>query len=390
MRVLYYDCFAGISGDMNLAAMIGLGLDPEILRSELSRLGLDDAFTLEVGTASRRGIFGTQVTVTCTDQKSQPHRTLADIDALISGSTLAPEIKQTSLSIFRRLAQAEATVHGTTPDKVHFHEVGAVDAIVDIVGAAIAYHTLGVDAVWASPVELGGGFVKCAHGILPVPAPATVELLVGVPTTRGAVSVETATPTGAAIVATLSDRFTTTPSFTVTHTAYGIGHRDPELPNVLRVHLAEVDATSMRLGEARLLQCNIDDMTGEALGVALERLMEEGAMDVHFTPVIMKKGRPATTLSLLCPEKDAEHFSRLLFLHTTTNGIKQIRIEKRTLKTTLEQVPTPFGPVTMKRSWLDGAVLRSKPELEEVKAIANREGLPVTEVQRRLGQQEHQ
>ncbi|KHK01713.1 hypothetical protein NY78_2801 [Desulfovibrio sp. TomC] len=308
MKILFYDCFAGISGDMNLAAMIGLGVDPESLRTELSKLGLDHEFALRVATDARHGIVGTRVDVVLTHEAAGhdhghaaamhehthdhhhgdhvhthehghehehgqahehehgqahqyehghghehgqahrghrhahgPNRNLANIEAIIQGSALDDAIKATSLRIFRKVAAAEARVHGKTVDEVHFHEVGATDSIVDIVGAAICFHQLGVDAVWASPVELGGGFVHCAHGCIPVPAPATMEILHGIPTTRGAVKQETATPTGAAILATLVDTFTLTPTMVTEKTAYGIGHRDMDIPNILRVHLAEVD-----------------------------------------------------------------------------------------------------------------------------------------------------
>ena len=309
MKILFYDCFAGISGDMNLAAMIGLGVDPEHLRSELSKLGLDHEFELQVATDARHGIVGVRVDVVLKHEAAGhdhghaaghehvhdhhhgdhghthghthehehehshkhehghthghghehgqahqghhhehgPNRNLANIEAIIQGSALDEAIKATSLRIFRKVAEAEARVHGKTVDEVHFHEVGATDSIVDIVGAAICFHQLGVDAVWASPVELGGGFVHCAHGCIPVPAPATVEILQGIPTTRGAVKQETATPTGAAILATLADTFTAAPAMVTQKTAYGIGHRDMDIPNLLRVHLA-VDLAGYRMG----------------------------------------------------------------------------------------------------------------------------------------------
>ncbi|MFW5637416.1 MAG: LarC family nickel insertion protein, partial [Thermodesulfobacteriota bacterium] len=211
MNILYYDCFSGISGDMNLAAMIQLGVDPNDLRRELSKLGLDDEFRLTTARDSRNGIVGTRVDVTLTHPDRQVHRSLLDIETVIGNSRLDEPVRLTALRIFRKLAEAEAKVHGTEIQKIHFHEVGAVDAMVDIVGAAICYHSLQVDQVWSSPVELGGGFVRCAHGRLPVPAPATAEILTGIPTTRGAVRQETTTPTGAAILATLVDRFSDSP-----------------------------------------------------------------------------------------------------------------------------------------------------------------------------------
>ena len=308
-------------------------------------------------------------------------------------------MQRTSLAIFRKLAEAEAKVHGKPVDEVHFHEVGATDSIVDIVGAAICYHRLGVDAAWASPVELGGGFVRCAHGLMPVPAPATAEILSGIPTTRGATPHETTTPTGAAILTTLVTRFTAAPRMAVQRTGYGIGHRDTELPNLLRVHLAEVDEThagtaadaamphpaGLPTEPARLLQCNIDDMTAEQLAVAMELLMEEGAMDMHFTPIMMKKGRPATCVSLLCARGEQERFARLLFRHTTTLGIKSVPIDKLVLETRFERLETPLGPVTMKLALLDGEVLRAKPELEDCKALARQHGIPLADVYLAIG-----
>lgn len=477
MKILYYDCFAGISGDMNLAAMIDLGVEPEYLRAELGRLGLDHEFELRVSPGSRSGIHGTQVDVVLINGEAHQHghehaladtreghahahhhehardcegsshghghahghghehsgshaehgshhghdhssgghghdhdhahahthesiphahhghaahRNLADIEAIIMGSTLPQEVKQTSLAIFLKVAQAEAKVHGKALHEVHFHEVGATDSIVDIVGAAICYHRLGVDAVWSSPVELGAGFVRCAHGLIPVPAPATVEILQGVPTTRGAVNHEATTPTGAAILAALADQFTATPALISEKTAYGIGHREVAIPNVLRVQLARpADSQAARCGAsvqaARLLQCNIDDMTGEMLGVAMDVLMENGAMDVHFTPIVMKKNRPATCVSLLCSAADEERFKDLLFRHTTTLGVKSIPIDKTVLEISFEHLDTPLGPVTMKNAILEGKVIRSKPELEDCRELARTHGLPLGDVYTLIG-----
>lgn len=462
MKILYYDCFAGISGDMNLAAMIDLGVEPEYLRAELGRLGLDHEFELRVSPGSRSGIHGTQVDVVLKndgahqhghaladspeghehgqhhghhhdhdgchaehghhhndsehgshhghDHESPPHgqhrenehahdaaphahhghaahRNLTDIEAIIMGSTLPDAVKQTSLAIFLKVAQAEAKVHGKALHEVHFHEVGATDSIVDIVGAAICYHRLGVDAVWSSPVELGAGFVRCAHGLIPVPAPATMEILQGVPTTRGAVNHEATTPTGAAILAALADQFTATPALISEKTAYGIGHREVAIPNVLRVQLARPaeSGCGASVQPARLLQCNIDDMTGEMLGVAMDVLMENGAMDVHFTPIVMKKNRPATCVSLLCSAADEERFKELLFRHTTTLGVKSIPIDKTVLEISFERLDTPLGTVTMKNAILDGKVIRSKPELEDCREIARKHGLPLGDVYTLIG-----
>lgn len=436
MKILYYDCFAGISGDMNLAAMIDLGVEPEYLRAELGRLGLDHEFELRVSPGSRSGIHGTQVDVVLKNGEAHhhghghaladtreghvhghhhehehasaghahdhehahecaphahhghaAHRNLADIEVIIMGSTLPDAVKQTSLAIFLKVAQAEAKVHGKALHEVHFHEVGATDSIVDIVGAAICFHRLGVDAVWSSPVELGAGFVRCAHGLIPVPAPATVEILQGVPTTRGAVNHEATTPTGAAILAALADQFTATPALISEKTAYGIGHREVAIPNVLRVQLARPaqSGCGASVQAARLLQCNIDDMTGEMLGVAMDVLMENGAMDVHFTPIVMKKNRPATCVSLLCSAADEERFKDLLFRHTSTLGVKSIPIDKTVLEISFERLDTPLGPVTMKNAILDGKVIRSKPELEDCRELARKHGLPLGDVYTLIG-----
>ena len=252
MNVLYYDCFAGISGDMNLAAMIDLGVDPEFLQKELSLLKIDEEFSLEISRSNKMGIEGTRVTVHlhqheehshCHHHEGQSghhhHRNVESIERIIDGSELSPDVKKAAKKIFMEVAVAEAKVHGKPLGEIHFHEVGATDSIVDIVGAAICYHKLGVDKVMSRPVELGGGFVRCQHGMMPVPAPATAEIVSNIPCTFGAVNHEATTPTGAAILKVLVDEFTTTPQLTIKQTAYGIGHRDCAIPNVLRVYLTD-------------------------------------------------------------------------------------------------------------------------------------------------------
>lgn len=389
MNILYYDCFAGISGDMNLAAMIDLGVDPALLTRELKKLGLDDEFSLEVKNDSRKGIHGIRVDVVLKNNRKEQnhaHRNLKDIEEIINRSDLSSGVKTTSRNIFTRLAKAEAKVHGKELYEIHFHEVGATDSIVDIVGAAICYHYLDVDEVWCSPVELGGGFVQCAHGMIPVPAPATLELLQDIPTTRGAVQKEMTTPTGAAILAELVDRFDSRPQMTLGKTSYGIGHRNTEIPNVLRVSRATTsDKAVLTSVPARLLQCNIDDMTGEMLGDAMDRLMDAGAMDVHFTSIVMKKNRPATTLSLLCGAEDEHKFKELIFRHTSTLGIKSIVIDKTVLDISFEQLETDLGSVTMKNAIIDGRVIRSKPEFEDCKRLAAEHDLTLREVYLEIG-----
>ncbi len=420
MKILYYDCFAGISGDMNLAAMVDLGVDAAYLAAELGKLGLEQEFELKISEAIRQGIRGTRADVLLFNRETLhakehahghehhdhahhdhghehehehghgAHRNLADIEAIIRHSALPQQVQETSLRIFTKLAAAEARVHGKGINEVHFHEVGATDSIVDIVGAAICFHCLGVDAVWAAPVELGGGFVHCAHGTMPVPAPATAEILQGVPTTRGTVAHEATTPTGAAILATLADRFTCSPAMVAHKTGYGIGHRETDPPNVLRVHLAQTEEETAPHGvvqQACLLQCNIDDMTAEMLGAAMDLFMEEGAMDVHFTPVLMKKNRPATSLSLLCGNGEVERFKELIFRHTSTLGVKSISIGKTVLETTFGTVETPLGPVKVKNAYFQGKMIRSKPEFEECRTLARNNGISLAEVYALIEQQ---
>ena len=452
---------------MNLAAMIDLGVSPDYLKTELARLGLEDEFCLECQPQKRSGIQGMQVHVRLASGQDEhesaqpqcshgnghkhhhdhdhnhehnhehdhghdyghdhghndhqghkhvcehnhahakhlPNRNLAAIEAIIMQSSLSDPVKQTSLAIFTRIAEAEAKVHGKPLEEVHFHEVGATDSIVDIVGAAICYHALGVDAVWASPLELGSGFVRCAHGIMPVPAPATAEILHGLPTCRGGVEHEATTPTGAAIVATLASAITAAPVMTTLKTGYGIGHRqsqrpNAERPNMLRVELAEVadslpgasnPATAhtatghtgpghTATGHACLLQCNIDDMSGEMLSETMDTLMELGAGDVYFTPVIMKKSRPGVVISVVCGEDERARFTELLFRHTTTLGVKVFLHEKAMLEQSFASVSTPLGSVRVKQALLHGKVLRSKPEFEDCKALARLHGIPLAEV----------
>jgi len=244
MKILYYDCFAGISGDMNLAAMLDLGVDVHYLQQELSKLDLADEFNLHVVQDKKKGISGTKVTVQLTKTSKSghhhSHRNINDIKEIITDSSLGPNIKKTAVDTFMHIACAEAAVHGKSINEVHFHEVGATDSIVDIVGGAICYHKLEIEKVLAKPVELGGGFIKCAHGTMPVPAPATVEILKNCPVTIGAVQHEATTPTGAAIIKTLVESFVPQAEFTILKTGYGIGHRDADLPNMLRVFLGEL------------------------------------------------------------------------------------------------------------------------------------------------------
>ena len=453
MRILYYDCFSGISGDMNLAALLALGVDPGHLQAELAKLGLDDEFSLHISRETRSGIQGLRVDVLLRNNEQEhgtaqgheehhahaehahPHyeehaghhhdhkdhaghhhhghgdhhhhgdedhaghhhdhedhahhhhhgRNFAEIRALIEASALEAAVKETALTIFQKVAEAEAQVHGKAIDEVHFHEVGAVDSIVDIVGAAICLHSLQVEEVWSGVPELGGGFVRCAHGLMPVPAPATEAILHALPTRRGGADFECTTPTGAAILAATVSRFIDAPLLTVEKSGYGIGHHaDGERPNLLRVQLAETSIPTGQGGAetvaARLVQCNLDDMSGEEIGALMDLLLAEGAMDVHFTPIVMKKNRPAVQVSVLCAAQEARRFQELLFRHTSTFGVKSFPLEKTELARRTTTVATTLGSVRVKEALWDGKVLHAKPEFEDCRKLAEQHGLPLQEV----------
>lgn len=389
MRVLYYSCASGISGDMNLAAMLDLGVEENHLRDELAKLNIAHEFELKITPSSKNGIHGTRVDVILKEHKhhhshndhhAHHHgRNLNDITTIIESSSLSDTVKKSSLAIFKRIAMAEAHVHKCPINEIHFHEVGATDAIVDIVGAAICREAIEIDQVICSSIELGGGVVNCAHGLIPVPAPATVEILQDIPTRSGAVQYETTTPTGAAILAEFVDIYTDTPYLTINKTAYGIGHRDMDIPNVLRVQLGTANPLPKPIDAIRL-ECTVDDMTAEALGYAMERLISAGANDVNFIPTTMKKSRPATIVSVLCAPEKEEYIKEIIFKETTTLGIKSIAVAKTMLQRKEIICETKFGSITIKQAYLDGKLIRSKPEYEECAAIARKESLPLKDI----------
>jgi hypothetical protein len=306
---------------------------------------------------------------------------------MIEDSTLDGSVKKTSLDIFRILAEAEAKVHGTTPDEIHFHEVGSVDSIVDIVGAAICLKWLGPDAVYCSPLQLGGGTVECKHGLYPVPAPATAEIVRNMPVKTGLVDYEATTPTGAAIVAACSGRFVNEVSFRIISTGYGIGYRDGKIPNVLRVHLADTqepgDSDTIT---ASIIECNLDDMNPEFYGFIMDALFQAGAMDVYITPLIMKKTRPAAMLSVLCGTGNEESVMDILFRETSTVGLRKYRVEKTMLHRTTEELETPFGKVRVKSAWYRGKCIKKKPEYEDCILLARQHHIPLSRVYREVEQ----
>ncbi len=375
MSILYYDCFAGISGDMHLAALLDLGLDYDELILELTGLGVE-GYGVQATRASRKGVFGTQVRVV-TDPNQSAHRDLRQIEAIIGGSSLRDAVRDRAIAVFRRLAEAEARIHDTSPDCIHFHEVGALDAIVDIVGGVIALERLNVDRVLCSPVELGGGMARCEHGVLPVPAPAVLELLKGVPVKLGGTPFEATTPTGAALLATFVDEFVTRPEFIINRIGHGIGHRDGPIPNVLRVCRGEWWAESGDRQELRVLECNIDDMNPECYDHVLERLFAAGANDAWLAPVLMKKNRPGMLLSVLCTPDLGRTLTELLLIETTTLGVRQYPVTRTALARETLRVMTRYGEVTVKLAHHQGQPLRGKPEYEDCKRLALERRVPI-------------
>ena len=389
MKTLYYDCFAGISGDMHLGALLDAGVEEEYLRDELTRLNVK-GWELTVRKESKKGIQGTRAEVTVKEHLShRQHTRFREIREIIEGSTLTPGIKEMSLRIFSVIAEAEAKVHGKPVEDVVFHEVGAVDSIIDIVGAAVCIHRLGPDRIVVSPVQLGSGFVQCAHGTLPVPAPAVVEILRGVPVLTGAVPFEATTPTGAAIIRAAADEFTGSVAFTPEKTGYGIGFRDGDIPNVLRVIIGEdgVDTRAAQ-GDAVLLECNIDDMNPEMYEHIMDILFAAGAADVFLTPIIMKKSRPGILLKVLVSPGKAADMERIVFAETSTFGIRSYPVHKTALDRDVTSLDTPYGPVRIKHAYAEGRKIKSKPEYEDCRRIAAEQGISIQEVYRAVSRAE--
>jgi uncharacterized protein (TIGR00299 family) protein len=383
MKILYYDCFSGISGDMNLGALIDVGADRNCLMTELKKLDIDP-YEIRITRDKRRGISGIKVNVVISERNISHRRSFREISTLIEKSGLTGNVKTLSLKILTKIAQAEATVHGGGIDDVHFHEIGAVDSIVDIVGAAVCLDYLKVDRILSSSVQMGGGFVECAHGILPVPAPATAEILRGIPIKSGLVPFEATTPTGAAILAATVQTFTDGIHLVPWKIGYGIGQRDGDVPNVLRVFLGDdmektaVEDVEMR--DAFMVECNIDDMNPEFYDDVMEALFEAGAQDVFLTPMIMKKSRPAVTVSVLCDDKALEAVQTILLIRTSTLGVRTLKVTKTMLRREFSTVSTKYGEISVKNAYYRGKKIKSKPEYEACKKLADEKGVSIQEI----------
>ena len=407
-KILYFDCSAGISGDMTLGALLDLGADKKVFLTELEKLHLE-GYEIAFETTQRNAITATHVNVILTGQEQTHdhahihdhghthghdhshdhehghfHRSFRDIRQMIQNSELSKEVKDLSLRIFTRVARAEAKVHHKDVEEVQFHEVGAVDSIVDIVGSAILITMLKPDRICASVVQDGHGFVHCQHGMLSVPVPAVCEIFAESDALIRQIDVDTelVTPTGAAIISELADSFGTMPVMTIDKMGWGAGTKILKIPNLLKVTLGYQETVSdnyTEQDEIMVLETNLDDCTGEMLGAAMEILMENGALDAFYTPIFMKKNRPAWCLTVLARPEDTEKMERLIFLHTTTIGIRRHLDQRRILKREKAVVPTAYGELQVKRVALEDGY-RDYPEYESAKKLAVETGKPLWEI----------
>ena len=378
MKVCHLDCFSGIAGDMLLGALVDAGLELDLLRRTVADLGID-GLSVSADTVKRGGLAATKVRVEA--EHDHPHRSLSTIERVVSESNLDAAVKQSSLRVFRRLGEVEAAAHGIPVEKVHFHEIGAWDSIADIVGGCAGLHALGIERVTCSPINVGSGTVRAAHGIMPVPAPATARLLEGIPTYSEGPRAELTTPTGAAMAATLSGEFGPPPPMRISASGYGAGDRDfPGRANLLRVLIGTAEEADSAPERVWVLEASIDDMTPEMAGFAMERLLESGALDVTLTPVYMKKNRPGFTLTVLAAPRDRARLGELILAETSTIGIRESAASRRTLPRTWEKVETQYGPVRVKVSGNPEESGNAAPEYEDCRRLARDQGVPFKRV----------
>ena len=408
MRIAYLECFSGMSGDMFLGALVAAGVSPQTLEDTVAALGV--GARLEISRVMRSGISATKVNVWVDGEKDLPReeywerqkhehshdeqdehpgpergRGLTEIRQIISVASISAGAKKTAIRIFEALGRAEAKIHNTSIESVHFHEVGAVDAMVDIVCASVGTEALGVDEIICSPLNVGGGSVKCVHGTFPVPAPATVELLADAPVYSSGIQAELVTPTGAAIVKTLVRRFAAFPEMKIEKSGYGAGSRDfPGHPNVVRLTVGEAASNALAATTASetitVLEANLDDLNPQVFGYVMDQLLEQGALDAFGMPVQMKKNRPGTLLTVLCKPEDASKLTQLIFTETTTLGVRRREEMRQTLARHWESVSTPWGEVRIKIASMNGTVTNYAPEYEDCRRIAAEHRVPLKQV----------
>ncbi|MEP6741272.1 MAG: nickel pincer cofactor biosynthesis protein LarC [bacterium] len=379
MKTLYFDCFAGASGDMILGALVAAGVDQQKLKDQLALLGVA-GYAIDFETVNRSGISATYARVQTAHEHS--HRHVSDILKIIYESRLSEGVKENAAKIFSRLAEAEARVHNEPIEQVHFHEVGALDAIIDVVGAAISFDLLGIEHFVCSPLHVGSGMVDMDHGRFPVPPPAVTELLKGAPFYSTEIKGELLTPTGAAIITTVCSQFGALPQLKLEQTGYGAGTRQYEkFPNVLRVLIGETEGRQRSEAQLWMLETNVDDMSPQVFGHVMERAFELGALDCYFTPIQMKKNRPGVLLSLLCREDERVSLMDLLFNETTTLGIRSYQVDRRALERSTVRVETQYGPIDVKVASLNGHIAKGMPEYEQCRTAAREANVPLRVVE---------
>lgn len=378
MRLGYLDCSSGISGDMFLAALLDAGVELERLRTELLKIELGP-YEFTQSRVMRKGLAGNHVEITIPDK--QPHRHLSHIEKLIEDAALDEAVKQKAIQVFRRLGEAEARLHNQPIEKIHFHEVGAVDAILDIVGVCTGLAMLGNPELVSSPLNVGGGRVEAAHGTLPVPAPATAELLKGIPIYSSGVESELVTPTGAALVSTLATGFGPVPAMKVERIGYGAGAKDfATHPNIARLMLGEKAGSGAGDETVVVIETNIDDMNPQLYGRFAEKALAAGALDVTCSPIQMKKNRPGLLVSVISKPELEGVLTHLLFEETTTIGVRITEARRKVLEREIVKVDTAFGPVKMKVSRLEGKIVNAAPEFEDCRRLADEKTVPLKEV----------
>lgn len=384
MSDAYFDCFSGISGDMTLGALLDLGIPLDWLKTQLKAVPLD-GYTLSITAKAHHGIQARQFQVELQEQRI--HRDYADIKQLIADSRLSQYVKKTSLDIFDRIADAEAKIHGVAKDSVHFHEVGAVDSLVDIIGTALCLEYLKIERIVSSGLPLGKGTISSQHGTLPVPAPATLAILSNVPVYGCGIAAEMVTPTGAAIIKTLANDFGDLPQMTVEKIGYGAGSRQlKERPNLLRVVLGRIREIRSYPDDVVMIETCVDDMNPEIFGYLMDALFQDGALDVYWIPVFMKKNRPGTLIQVLCSPNSKQIISKRILSETTSTGIRYQTIQRMCLPREIISVQTEFGALEMKQiTDMDGSI-RFTPEYETCKKIAQKEKIPIRDVYQRIHQ----
>ena len=381
LRAAYFDCYSGISGDMILGAMVDLGVDIKEIRNALKKINLK-GYKLHSKKIQRNGLASTQITVKIENKKHQhspPHRSFSDIRKLIDQSKLSLVVKNNSIEIFKRIAKVEAQIHNTTIQKIHFHEIGGIDSVIDIVGGVWAIESLNLDIIKSSPLNVGEGFVDCAHGRLPVPAPATLKLLKGIPVFSNGIKKELTTPTGAAMIGFYAESFESIPTMTIKNEGYGAGsHVIPSIPNLLRVFVGDIikDKTNNLV----MIETNIDDMNPEIFETVMESLFSAGALDVYLSAIIMKKNRPATKISVLAECRSREKLSKILLTETSSFGVRFYSVDRLILDREVKKLKTSYGLIKIKLGKLDGKIVQAAPEFEDCRKISRTKKLPVKKI----------